>query len=47
MHSPEHRRNMLRPSFREVGVWVARRTPVHASYDTGATYVINFGVARP
>ena len=46
MHSPEHRKNMLRPSFREAGIWVARRTPVHASYDTGATYVINFGVAR-
>ena len=46
MLSSAHRRNMLRPSFREVGVWVARRTPVHASYDTGATYVINFGVAN-
>jgi uncharacterized protein YkwD len=45
MHSPEHRANMLQTSFREVGVWVSRHTPVHASYSTGATYVINFGVA--
>ena len=46
MHSPPHRRNMLGTQFREVGVWVAPRTPVHASYPTGATYVLNFGVAR-
>jgi uncharacterized protein YkwD len=45
MHSPTHRANMLRGSFREIGVWVAQRTPVHAAYDTGATYVITFGVA--
>jgi uncharacterized protein YkwD len=45
MHSPEHRANMLRTSFREAGVWVSRHAPVHASYSTGATYVINFGVA--
>ena len=46
MHSPPHRRNMLGTQFREVGLWVAPRTPVHASYPTGATYVLNFGVAR-
>jgi uncharacterized protein YkwD len=45
MHSPEHRANMLQTSFREVGIWVSRHTPVHASYPTGATYVLNFGVA--
>ena len=30
MHSPAHRANMLQTSFREVGVWVSRHTPVHA-----------------
>ena len=45
MHSPPHRRNMLQPRFREVGIWVSRRPPVHAAYRSGATYVLNFGVA--
>jgi uncharacterized protein YkwD len=43
MHSPPHRENMLRTAFHEVGVWVARRAPVHAAYPSGATYVITFG----
>ena len=46
MHSPPHRRNMLRQQFRQVGVWVEPRVPVHAAYRSGATYVINVGVAR-
>ncbi|HEU0023538.1 MAG TPA: CAP domain-containing protein [Thermoleophilaceae bacterium] len=46
MHSAPHRQNMLRGTFREVGVWVARRAPVHAAYHSGATYVLNFGAAR-
>jgi uncharacterized protein YkwD len=46
MHSPPHRQNMLRTQFREVGVWVAQRAPVHAAYRSGATYVLNFGVAN-
>jgi uncharacterized protein YkwD len=46
MHSAPHRENMLRSQFREVGVWVARRAPVHAAYRSGATYVITFGTAR-
>ena len=46
MHSPPHRRNMLAQQFRQVGVWVAPRTPVHAAYPNGATYVLNFGVAN-
>jgi uncharacterized protein YkwD len=45
MHSPPHRENMLRTRFQEVGVWVAKRAPVHAAYRSGATYVLNFGVA--
>ena len=46
MHSPPHRRNMLRTQFRQVGVWVEPRVPVHSAYRSGATYVLNFGVAR-
>ena len=45
MHSPPHRRNMLRPGFREVGIWVSQQAPVHAAYRSGATYVLNFGAA--
>jgi uncharacterized protein YkwD len=45
MHSPPHRENMLGPGFREVGIWVDRRAPVHAAYESGATYVLNFGAA--
>lgn len=46
MQSPPHRQNMLRIGFREVGIWVAQRTPVRAAYPHGATYVINFGSVR-
>jgi uncharacterized protein YkwD len=46
MHSPPHRRNMLSTGFREVGVWVSRRAPVHAAYPSGATYVLTFGAAH-
>ena len=46
MHSPPHRRIMLSSAFSEVGIWVSRRVPVHASYPSGATYVLNFGVAN-
>jgi uncharacterized protein YkwD len=45
MHSPPHRENMLRKGFREVGIWVDQRAPVHAAYQGGATYVLNFGAA--
>jgi uncharacterized protein YkwD len=45
MHSPPHRRNMLQPRFREVGIWVSQQAPVHAAYQSGATYVLNFGAA--
>lgn len=45
MQSPPHRANMLGSRYREVGVWVARRAPVSAAYRSGATYVLNFGVA--
>ncbi|MBN1530546.1 MAG: CAP domain-containing protein [Thermoleophilaceae bacterium] len=46
MHSPPHRRNMLSSGFREVGIWVSRQAPVHSAYPSGATYVLNFGVAN-
>ena len=42
MHSPGHRANILRPQFREIGVGIARGTPVRAFSD-GATYATDFG----
>lgn len=41
MHSPEHRANILRSSFREVGIAIAPGTPV-GGY--GATYTTDFGM---
>jgi uncharacterized protein YkwD len=40
MHSPPHRRNILDPSFREIGVGVALGSPTGRA---GATYVNEFG----
>jgi uncharacterized protein YkwD len=40
MHSPPHRRNILDPSFREIGVGLALGSPTGRS---GATYVNEFG----
>ena len=40
MHSPGHRRNILDPSFKEIGIGVALGAPTGAS---GATYVNEFG----
>jgi uncharacterized protein YkwD len=40
MNSPPHRRNILSPSFREIGIGVASGTPVGAG---GATYTTDFG----
>jgi uncharacterized protein YkwD len=41
MHSPGHRSNMLRPSFRDIGIGIAMGTPFGGS---GATYTTDFGV---
>lgn len=44
MHSPEHRANILRPTFREMGLGIALGTPVHAAAASGAaTYANQFG----
>jgi uncharacterized protein YkwD len=40
MNSPPHRANILRDSFREIGIGVASGTPVGAG---GATYTTDFG----
>lgn len=41
MRSPGHRANILQPRFREVGIGVVRRLPVHGM--SGATYAAAFG----
>jgi uncharacterized protein YkwD len=44
MHSPDHRANILHPSFREMGLGIAIGTPVSASAASGgATYANQFG----
>lgn len=40
MHSPPHRANILRGSFREIGIGIALGTPTGHS---GATYTTDFG----
>jgi uncharacterized protein YkwD len=40
MHSPGHRANILRGSFREIGIGIALGTPAGGS---GATYTTDFG----
>lgn len=40
MHSPGHRRNILDPSFKEIGIGIALGAPTGQS---GATYVNEFG----
>jgi uncharacterized protein YkwD len=43
MASPPHRRNILDPSFRDVGIGAARGAPVRGVRG-GATFVADFGV---
>ncbi|MDQ4131105.1 MAG: CAP domain-containing protein [Actinomycetota bacterium] len=45
MHSPGHRRNILRPAFREIGIGIVAE-PVRRSRpeSRGATYTTTFGV---
>ena len=42
MHSPGHRANILRRGFREIGIGIARGTPMRSLSD-GATYATDFG----
>jgi uncharacterized protein YkwD len=42
MHSPGHRRNILDPKFRDIGIGVVPGSPDVADA-TGATYVTDFG----
>ena len=45
--SPGHRENMLKGSFRELGVGVAQGAPVKTTSGlAGATYTLNLGVIR-
>jgi uncharacterized protein YkwD len=44
MASPDHRRQILEPSFRDAGVGVALGAPFPAA--AGATYTVDFGVRR-
>jgi uncharacterized protein YkwD len=44
MDSPDHRRQILEPSFRDAGVGVALGAPVPGA--AGATYTVDFGVRR-
>jgi uncharacterized protein YkwD len=47
MRSPGHRANILRRSFREVGIGVETGVPVRLSASqTGATYATDFGFRR-
>jgi uncharacterized protein YkwD len=47
MRSPGHRANILRRSFREVGIGVEAGVPVRLSASqTGATYATDFGFRR-
>jgi uncharacterized protein YkwD len=44
MHSPGHRRNILDPRFRDIGIGIALGAPVDAGASLpGATYATDFG----
>jgi uncharacterized protein YkwD len=47
MSSPGHRANILRRSFREIGIGIQPGVPVHLSASqSGATYTTDFGFRR-
>ena len=47
MNSPGHRENILRRSFREIGIGIGTGVPVRLSASqSGATYTTDFGVRR-
>ncbi len=43
MNSPGHKRNILDPRFREIGVGIVQGAPVATAAKVGATYTTNFG----
>jgi uncharacterized protein YkwD len=45
MHSPGHKRNILDPTFKEIGIGIASGAPVAtaAASSAGATYTTDFG----
>ena len=45
MHSPEHRHNILNPSFRQVGIGFARGIPPKPGAN-GSTFTADFGMRR-
>jgi uncharacterized protein YkwD len=46
MHSAGHRANILRRSFREIGIGIVLGNPSVSPADAGATYTADFGVRR-
>ena len=46
MNSAAHRANILRRSFKEIGIGIALGNPSADPADTGATYTADFGVRR-
>jgi uncharacterized protein YkwD len=46
MASPPHRANILRRSFREIGIGIALGNPAVWPPDAGATYTADFGLRR-
>lgn len=43
MKSPGHKRNILDPSFKEIGIGIAAGAPVATGSSVGATYTTDFG----
>lgn len=43
MNSPGHKRNILNPNFRQIGIGVATGAPVDTQGADGATYATEFG----
>lgn len=46
MHSPGHKRNILDPTFREIGIGIAAGAPVATASSVGATYTTDFGFRK-
>jgi uncharacterized protein YkwD len=46
MASPDHRANILRPAFREIGIGIAQGAPVAGAVGGAVTYANEFGTRR-